>query len=97
MFFKCPSWLCKELGKAQELLLLVKKNLLKAYNYPELYYVYIIVIVLCTTLRFPFFYYLILIITSTAYAQHFIGVTSGNSLTPHTLVWAKRVQNTVLN
>lgn len=49
----------------------LKKISWKAKITPKLHYV-------CTTRRFPFFYCLILIITSTAYAQHLIAVTSGN-------------------
>lgn len=89
MFFKCSSWWCKELSKAQELLLLFKKVCWKATITPNC----IMSVPLWGFLSFTIWF-------SNNFHSLCTTFNCSNfwkqSLTPHTSVWAKRVQNTVL-
>lgn len=89
MFFKCPSWLCKKLVKAQELLLLFKKNCWNATITPN------------CIMSVPLWIFLSLLYDShNNFYSLWTTFTCSNfwkqSLPPHISVWAKRVQNTVL-
>lgn len=85
MFFKCPSCLCKELLKAQELLLLFKNFCLKATITPTC--IIDVSFLLLFDSHNNFYSLCTTFICSKFWKQNPI---------PHTSVWAKRVQNTVL-
>lgn len=89
MLFKCPSWWCKELGKPRSLSYFLKK-FVERLQLPRT--------VLC--LYHSEFSFLLLFDSHNNF--HSLCTTLNcskfwrQSLTPHTSVWAKRVQNTVL-